>query len=155
MHHFPGRSELLVAALGHVFARLAHETAAAVAGIEDRENRAAALIDVLWELHKGPTFVAWLEVALAARADPELAERMALLQEQFTATVADQFGRLFGGAGSGVGAAGAAAVFALLQGLAVQRLVPGAPDVSTMVLDTAKALAALFIPPEPASRRRT
>ena len=61
-------------------------------------DRYAAAIDILWSMVSGPTFDAWLELAVAARTDPELRRRRS---QELTAHAAradrrETFRELFG-----------------------------------------------------------
>ena len=72
-HHFPSRSDLIVAALDAVAARLIGsvqiETSALRRGTADASKR---LLDVLWRNFTHESFLVWLRVWLAAADDPEL-----------------------------------------------------------------------------------
>jgi len=46
-------------------------------------DRGVAAIDILWSMVSGPTFDAWLELAVAGRTDPELRARVVALGERF------------------------------------------------------------------------
>ncbi|MFJ9317372.1 TetR/AcrR family transcriptional regulator [Pimelobacter simplex] len=66
-HHFSSMRELAVAAVDYVAAAQAGEIEAAVVGAGPAE-----LIEVLHEVTRRPTYVAGLELWVAARTDPEL-----------------------------------------------------------------------------------
>jgi len=72
-HHFPSRAVLVTDALralaDQLVAQLLEPT---IVGSDDWRERSEALIDRLWEVHRGPFFEALLELWVAARSDREL-----------------------------------------------------------------------------------
>ncbi|MFC4128382.1 TetR/AcrR family transcriptional regulator [Nocardia rhizosphaerae] len=79
-HHFPTRTELLVAATTHVVdLRLAEFTRAAEL-LPTGEDRLQAIVDLAWRDLNSPAFFTALDLWVAARTDPELRER--LIQEE-------------------------------------------------------------------------
>ena len=76
LYHFPSRNELLVAIIHHITRRrVAYFETAFSALPHDRSFAARALDAVIDELST-PEFLAYAELALAARTNPELAETM-------------------------------------------------------------------------------
>jgi AcrR family transcriptional regulator len=96
LYHFPGREELVEAAVQHIElarARLFEEAARASAapGLDASE----AAIDAYWALLHEPAFVAFAELEAAARTDPMLRARVSAAQAAFDrAQVGDRFGAL-------------------------------------------------------------
>jgi AcrR family transcriptional regulator len=77
VHHFGSKNELVVAAVKHLAAR---RTAAAVREIDDLtalSDPVAGLLDLLWEIHDGPLFIATVELWVAGRTDPALRPEVA------------------------------------------------------------------------------
>src|SRR3954470_6782757 len=72
LHHFPTKAELLTAAVGHLVDRRNAEFRKAFADAPAGADAVSAAIDVLWTMFQGPTFVAWVELWVAARTDPGL-----------------------------------------------------------------------------------
>ncbi len=95
-HHFRSRSDLLAAAIEHLSEELAREfvAQAPTAGRSEPEL-AEELIDVLWEMHKGPLMTAMAELSVAARTDRELSERLAPVARQMIAASAAIAAHLF------------------------------------------------------------
>ena len=128
LHHFPTKAELVTEAIAHLFDRRDEEFRAAFAKLPADADRGAAAVDILWTMVSGPTFHAWLELAVAARTDPLLKPKLAELSTRFTENVTRTFRELF------PRPAGAAPywdvapifTFALLEGLALDAMV--APD---------------------------
>jgi AcrR family transcriptional regulator len=97
----------------------------------------------------GPTFHAWLELAVASRTDPELRRAIHALTDTLRALIADTFRELFGGAGTDhpFFAVAPHFVFALLDGLALERIAGGDDAEAGQVIEALKAMARLTMPP--------
>jgi AcrR family transcriptional regulator len=76
LHHFPTKSELVIAALAHLAARRHEELRAEARHLAVRDDRIAAVLDLVWRSFSGPLFYAALELWVAARTDPELHESL-------------------------------------------------------------------------------
>lgn len=148
LHHFPAKVELVTQAVEHLFERRHAEFLQAFEALpQGREGRLEAAIDLLWSMVKGPTFLAWLELAVAARTDPELAEPVGALTRRFVATVDTTFRRLFpGDVQNPFFEAAPRFAFALLDGLALARLHHRDDPAAERVVDMLKRLAALVMP---------
>ncbi|MGI5125457.1 TetR/AcrR family transcriptional regulator [Pseudonocardia sp. CA-107938] len=72
LHHYPTRTDLVVAAVEHLGAARFAEARAAAAALPFGPERTRAVLDMLAELHTGPLFRAALELWVAARSDPDL-----------------------------------------------------------------------------------
>jgi AcrR family transcriptional regulator len=72
LHHYPTRTELVVAAIGHLATLRAQELVRAAGRLPAGRRRVAAVLDLVAEQHTGPLFVAALEVWVAARTDEAL-----------------------------------------------------------------------------------
>jgi AcrR family transcriptional regulator len=79
-HHFPTRSELLVAATTHVVDARLERFRREIALIPADEDRLNALVDLAWRDLNSPVFFTALELWVAARTDADLRER--LVQEE-------------------------------------------------------------------------
>lgn len=148
LHHFPSKQELVTSAVQHLFERRHQEFLDAFARLPAGADRYAAAIDLLWSMMRGPTFTASIELAIAARTDPELGARFAELTAELRRTIEGTFRALFPAAvppGPFFDVAPRFA-FALLEGLALHRLQVGdGPEVAEVV-GALKALAALLMP---------
>jgi AcrR family transcriptional regulator len=128
LHHFPAKADLLCAAVGHLFELRQAEFRKAMANLRPGTDRRAAGLDLLWSMFAGPTFTAWLELWMAARSDPALAEAVIRLDQEFLATSEDVFRELFAdeiAAAPEVGRSGLGLLYSLMSGLALARLIPG------------------------------
>lgn len=72
VHHYRTKDDLVTAAVTHLASASAELGWAQIAKLADAEDPVGDLLDFLWEMHKGPTFVAAVELWVAARTDPEL-----------------------------------------------------------------------------------
>jgi AcrR family transcriptional regulator len=153
LHHFPTKAELLCAAVGHLFEQRLGEFRKAMADLPAAAPKAEAAIDMLWTMFQGPTFTAWLELWVAARTDPELAAAVGPVDQQFMATSQDVFQEMFAAETADNPELPKIAIgltYAVLDGLALSRLVPGyEPMPAADLLDVFKLLIASALPPDP------
>jgi AcrR family transcriptional regulator len=150
LHHFPTKAELVTSAVEHLFVRRHREFREAFARVPAGVDRYAAAIDILWTMVSGPTFHAWLELAVASRTDPELQRAVQRLTATLRALVVETFHELFGPARNDEPffAIAPQFIFALLDGLALERIAGTDMEQLGRVLDAAKALARLVMPRE-------
>lgn len=95
-HHFRSKSELVAAAIEHLSAELTRELVArAPTATRSERELAEELVDVLWALHKGPLMAAMAELAVAARTNLELRDRLAPVQREAIAASSSVAARLF------------------------------------------------------------
>jgi ATP phosphoribosyltransferase regulatory subunit HisZ len=133
-------AELLAAAVEHLMERRLEEFRKAFANLPPEADRVDAAVDTLWSMFEGPCFVAWAELWVAARTDPELARILREVDDRFVAETravqrevypdaeADDYGRDL--------------AFALMDGMAFQRLVdPDRCRPAEEYLDALKAMA--------------
>jgi AcrR family transcriptional regulator len=149
LHHFPTKAELVTAAVEHLFERRYQQFRAAFAEVPAGADRYAAAIDILWSMVSGPTFHAWLELAVASRTDPELRRAIRDLTGTLRDLIAETFRELFGAAHADhpFFAVAPHFAFALLDGLALERIAGGDDAEAMQVIDALKALARLTMPP--------
>ena len=71
LHHYPTKDALVIASLEYILIRRVRhfEEVLTRAGKIDLET----VMRTLWQTLKGPTFQAWLELAVASRTHPDLA----------------------------------------------------------------------------------
>ncbi len=136
LHHYPTKADLVRATILHVYKqRVAHFRDTVTAGADT-----ADVIDRLWEAASdAEVFVPWLELTVAGRADPVIADALA----QVTHQMRDETTALAADLGLGTPATVAFA-FALFDGLALQQL--AAPDEPRReaVLTTLKTISRLL-----------
>jgi AcrR family transcriptional regulator len=128
LHHFPAKADLLCAAVGHLFELRQAEFRKAMANLGPGADRREEGIGLLWSMFSGPTFVAWLELWMAARSDPALAEAVVRLDREFMTASEDILRELFAdeiAAAPELGRVGLGLLYPLMSGLALGRLIPG------------------------------
>jgi len=151
LHHFPTKAELVTGAVERLFERRHEEFRAAFARVPAGADRYAAAIDILWSMVSGPTFHAWLELVVAARSDPELRLAVESLTRRLRTVVDETFRDLFpeGNPDDPFFAVAPRFAFALLDGLALERISGVDESQVEQVIDALKALASLLMPRTP------
>lgn len=130
-HHFPSRSDLCVSAMTLLVQRLSREFLLAVPPIEDPVERFGAIADRLMVVFKGPTFIAGLELRLAARTDTELGVALRSLDVELDAIFEDGAIEMLPELASRPGFADLLqTTIASIRGVAVASLDPDADSVS-------------------------
>ena len=76
LHHFPTKSELVIAAVAHLTKRRAKEVREEAQRLADLDDRIEAALELIWTSFSGPLFYAALELWVAARTDLELHENL-------------------------------------------------------------------------------
>ena len=81
LHHYPTKDALVIASLEYILARRVRhfEEVLLKAGRTDLET----VMRTLWQTLKGPTFQAWLELAVASRTHPDLALEFHSVMKRF------------------------------------------------------------------------
>ena len=148
LHHFPTKAELVTTAVDYIFEKRTEEFRKAFATLPVGVDRTAAAVDLLWSMVSGPTFYAWLELVVAARTDPELRPTVEAIGKRFGENVDRTFRELFPGAAGSNAFLDLAPMFtfALLQGLALDKISGGEEVKIVTVLSLWKGLAAIAIP---------
>jgi AcrR family transcriptional regulator len=140
-HHFPTKAELMATAVEHLVDRRRAQFLEALAAVDPRADRFDAALDLLWSMFQGPAFIAWTELWVAARTDAELAVVMVEVERRFTAETREQFAELFPEqAESGLPDLARDFAFAVLQGVAFQRVFQHGQRPASDYLDVLKGL---------------
>lgn len=153
LHHFPTKADLLSAAVEHVMQGRMADFRKAMADLPSDALRGPAAVDLLWEMFAGPTFLAWLELWVAARTDPEISAAVVRVDRDFVAASEDVFREVFADESAANPALPHLAVnlvFTFLTGLATGQLAqnysPADPD---ELLAVFKLLTSTAMPAEP------
>jgi AcrR family transcriptional regulator len=142
-HHFPAKSDLVAAAIDHLFATQAVAFRRAFDEVPPERRSLATAIDILWTIVKGRPFAAVLEVYVAARTDDELRVVVQALAISLEATIRDIFLELFPGIAGDERVASVLGdiAFSLLQGAALSAHAGfGEPERTIRLLKSAAAL---------------
>ena len=81
LHHFPTKETLVLAALEEVLIRRVDDFRKELEGANLADL--PGLVNHLWEALKGPTFSAWLELAVASRTDAVLRNEFRRVMQRF------------------------------------------------------------------------
>jgi AcrR family transcriptional regulator len=153
LHHFPSKAELLTAAVGHLLDRRVAEYRKVFADVEPGADVLDAAIDLLWPMFKGPTFIAWVELWVAARTDDSLRDAVVAMDDRFVAECESIFAEVLAGQDaldSELAQIGRAFAFALMDGMALWALIPhdgGVPPET--LIEALKFVARLAAPTPP------
>jgi len=99
LHHFPSKTELLVAAVDHLAEMRARELKLLATALpEERAGRARtdAVLGLLWQCFSGTFFQVAMELRTAARTDPELRRVLITAERSLRDRILAQARTLFG-----------------------------------------------------------
>jgi AcrR family transcriptional regulator len=95
-YHFATRRDLLCAVIAHINARRLQQFRADLAEIRPEDDLAERIVDTHWKHLGERDFLAYQELVLLARSDPELTEAFAPLYQDFLAEWYETARRAFG-----------------------------------------------------------
>lgn len=152
-HHYPTKADLVVATTTHLLASREADAREQLAALTGRRLDVDRALDIFWSMFEGPSFVALLELGVAARTDPDLRGVVRDAPERIVALIMDVYTDLFPRQASLPYAEDAVrAIFALYTGLAFESMVDGDPDgqharVRQLTTTALKAALKATIPP--------
>ncbi len=148
VHHYPTKDDLVLAAIEHLLDRRLAEYHAAFDDLPVHDRTPATALDLLWDTCTGPTFAAWLELAIAARHDERLHARFVEVEQRFWDANLERFRGMFPEVAADPAFARVALrfSFAVLDGLSIGRLIGVSNDELTEVREGVKALVAPYFP---------
>ena len=150
LHHFRTKEDLVLSAVEHLFELRYAEFRSAFDRVPATADRPAAALDLLWRIVGGDSFLAWLELAVAGRTDERLGGKVRELGTRMAVAVEHIFRDLFPAPATPNPFFDHAPrfVFAVLQGLALDRLLIDAPRVhAEEILMLLKRLSVFAIQP--------
>jgi AcrR family transcriptional regulator len=96
LHHFPSKTELLVAAIAHLAEMRARELKLLAAQLPTSQlDRTGAVLDLLWQCFSGTMFQVAMELRTAARTDDELRNVLAAAERTLRDRIFAQARTLF------------------------------------------------------------
>lgn len=131
LHQFPSRTDLMVGVAEHIAGLRGEAHLAGASQAPDGPQRLGWLVDVLWGQVSSPSGVARLELMLASRSEPELADRLGRLNARLEARHRDLVWnqlRRMGLTDRAESDAMVALYSAALRGLSIDALFPEARD---------------------------
>ena len=149
LHHFPTKTELVTSAVEHLFHRRREAFLQAFAARDPKAEPIEAAIDILWSVVAGPAFTVWLELAVAARTDAELRTQVRDLTDRLIDIVGRTFREIFPapeGRSDPFYEIAPRFAFAVVDGLALQRIHARDARAHEPVLAALKGLAHLVMP---------
>lgn len=156
VYHYPTKAALVVAAVDRLLQRRYQEVQQLFAERLPRAGRPGAAIDLLWRMFEGPSFAAWLEFVVASRTDPELRAAVVRQSEPFVNSVGEALRRYLPEAASNPVLRKPDFVFAVLDGLALARILyPDEDRRSARMLASFREIVERVQPPRPAAARKT
>jgi AcrR family transcriptional regulator len=142
VHHFPTKADLVVAAIDFVLERRQQDWHDAFMALPVERRDIPAALELMWEQWQGPAYLAWLELAVAARTDPALSGRVRALTDSFDQRSERLFAEFFPDAPDDATTSAAVSLaFAVLDGLALQRALRVGDADKHAVIDLLKNLA--------------
>nr|HEX4313706.1 TetR/AcrR family transcriptional regulator [Kofleriaceae bacterium] len=99
LHHFPSKTELLVAAVDHLAEMRARELKALATELPATSHASArtdAVLELLWQCFSGAFFQVAMELRTAARTDPELRAALVPAERALRDRIVAQARSLFG-----------------------------------------------------------
>ena len=96
LHHFPSKTELLVAAVDHLAEMRARELKVLAAALPDGRSRTDAVLELLWQCFSGTFFQVAMELRTAARTDAELRPVLIAAERALRDRIVSQARTLFG-----------------------------------------------------------
>src|SRR5262245_43606256 len=96
LHHFPSKTELLVAAVDHLAEMRARELKMLAAQLPDGRARTDAVLGLLWQCFSGTFFQVAMELRTAARTDAEMRRVLITAERNLRERILAQARTLFG-----------------------------------------------------------
>jgi AcrR family transcriptional regulator len=155
VYHYPTKAALVAAAVEHLLQRRYQELQQLFAEQLPRAGGPGAAIDLLWRMFEGPTFAAWLEFVVASRTDPELHAAVVRQSEPFVNSVGEALRKYLPEAAWNPVLRKPDFVFALLDGLALARILYPDEGRSTRMIASFREIVERMQPPRPAAARKT
>jgi len=87
IHHFRSKEDLVVAAIEHLAQQRAHAAIRELGRVQSSPDPVSTVLDFLWEAHQGPMFVASMELWVAARTNPVLAQQIRRVEPVVNSTL--------------------------------------------------------------------
>jgi AcrR family transcriptional regulator len=154
VYHYPTKTALVTAAVEHLLQHRYQEVQQLFAEHLPRAGGPGAAIDLLWRMFEGPTFVAWLEFVVASRTDPELRAAVVRQSGPFVDSVGGALRKHLPEAAWNPVLRKPDFVFALLDGLALARILYPDEDRPTRMFASLREIVERMQPSRPARKAK-
>nr|WP_265808208.1 TetR/AcrR family transcriptional regulator [Nocardia zapadnayensis] len=134
LHHFPSKSELLVAAIHHIADIRLRHLGEVVADLGDGPDALAQLVQAIRSAMTGPPFQAALELWAASRTDTQLRAALLPAEKRLGSALRTFFCRHAGIADPEVARTAFESLMALVRGLELTRLMRADPTVADRIV---------------------
>lgn len=141
LHHFRTREDLMLAAIEHVFDQRRAHFRRAMARVPAGPDRLGRALDEMWKVVSGDATCAWLELVVAARAEPALRDKVERTTERLRRAAAEELEAI---AGDSVPETALTFASALMDGLVVQQLAGLGAARADRVLGLLRQLASIL-----------
>ncbi|OBJ37257.1 transcriptional regulator [Mycolicibacterium mucogenicum] len=94
VHHFRSKEDLVAAAVEHLAEQRVQAAVRDLGRVQSNPDPVSTMLDYLWESHQGPVFFATLELWVAARTDPGLAEHIDRVEPIVTSALVSALAQL-------------------------------------------------------------
>ncbi|UIJ73425.1 TetR/AcrR family transcriptional regulator [Aurantimonas sp. HBX-1] len=142
LHHFPARSDIVVAAMEHLLRNGTRDIRAVAEKVARKEVSLEEFVEFLWEMFSGRLFYISLEFINEARTDPDLRTRMIPVVRDFHAAL-DGIWAEFEKQADGMPRATRISLnltVCLVRGMGVQTVLKDDPDYFRSMLEAWKAI---------------
>ena len=157
--HFPSKSVLLAATIGHLFDSLRSDFSSAYASLPAGERTVARVLDLLWEQMADERLGAAYDLYSAARTDPDLRAALEPVMSAHVDQLVELAETVGDSAGAGLAPAGepfealATVTILCLQGLRLNQMVRPDPDEVAGVRRALRRVLEVAAPGDGAVRR--
>ena len=83
LHHYPYKAELMSASVEYLFQKRHQEFRDQISSSKKSTDQLDNVLESMWNIYKGPTFQAWLELLVAARTDIKLKDSLREVNKRF------------------------------------------------------------------------
>ncbi|MGV9636832.1 TetR/AcrR family transcriptional regulator [Nocardia rhamnosiphila] len=135
LHHFPSKSELLVAAIHHIADIRLRHLGEVAADLGDGPEALAQLVRAIRSAMTGPPFQAALELWAASRTDTQLREALLPAEKRLGSALRAFFRQHAGIADPEAARTAFESLMALVRGLELTRLMRADPTVADRIVD--------------------
>jgi AcrR family transcriptional regulator len=145
-HHFPTKTDLLVAAIERLFEQRRRDLVTALGHLPEGPERTSELVRLLWQALTSKPFHAYVELVVASRTDPELRAPMDRVSRRMGDETRSTLLAHFHAAGPAVPYEPLlpALLFGIMEGLAFAEMaMPGREDVAQSIQALAEILPRL------------